>query len=195
MSHDSRVATPVILDARRKYYHPTDCRYVWQLPLDTALPSEERANIGRGVGGEGRELWLRLRRAMTALAMLVAIATAGCQEHGPHQFPSITRQSWRDAGLTFTVWTANQPPQLDAITITVSITDGAGHSVPGCMVTVNATMPTMAMPANTTPLEAAGFGEYTGDLRYTMPGRWIDYVDVEQAGRALTDHAVSVTVK
>jgi hypothetical protein len=40
---------------RREAFHKTEGRFVWQLPLDTPLPSEGRANIGRGAGGEGKD--------------------------------------------------------------------------------------------------------------------------------------------
>jgi len=63
------VKLTVEIFAARENFHISDCRYVWQLPLDTPLPREERAILGRGAGGEGQELWLRLCRALSIVLL------------------------------------------------------------------------------------------------------------------------------
>jgi hypothetical protein len=74
------------------------------------------------------------------------------------------------------------PMMMEPTTLSLTLYNADGLTVEGAQVSIDLSMPAMAMPANQQQASDQGQGLYLAEAIFTMSGEWHAQVTVEQSG-------------
>jgi YtkA-like len=112
----------------------------------------------------GRRFPARFGMSLTlaVFALCVCVLAPGCER---------ARDS--EPGVAVEFHLAPQPPRAGTATITLTVTDAAGHPVSGAMVKVEGDMSHPGMSPVFGQAMESGPGRYRADIEFTMAGDWV----------------------
>ncbi len=126
------------------------------------------------------------RGALFVLALLVALAAAGCsrsQTQGP------------PAGVTLALATTPDPPKVGPSTLTLTLKDKTGTGIEGATIAIKGDMTHPGMAPVLATIQQQGGGVYRAPFEWTMGGDWIVTAQVTLADGRSFAQEFDLTVK
>jgi hypothetical protein len=121
-----------------------------------------------------------LRRALPALLLLIATAIAGACGPAPAR------------GVAFDWAIAPAPPVVGGATLTLRLSDAAGHPVEGARLRIEGHMSHPGMAPVIAKADERGPGVYEAPVSFTMRGDWILLVTGTLASGERIEHRIDV---
>lgn len=121
---------------------------------------------------------MRTRAFVVSFALVLILGLAGCVP------ASLDKKMTATAGaLTMSLRiTPNPPAPMRETLMRLTLSDSRGQPVSAADVSMDLTMPGMAMPANRPRVLAEGDGVYSAKTIFSMAGTWKIEVAIAQAG-------------
>ena len=125
---------------------------------------------------------MRTRAIIVSFVLVLILGLAGCVPASPKKPTTAT-----SGALTMSLLITPDPPTpMRETQARLALSDSRGQPVSAAIVSMDLTMPGMAMPANRPQVLAAGDGVYMAKTIFSMAGKWKIEVTVAQAGATET---------